>query len=341
MVDETARLRSKPRPGAILSVKGMFRQQRLKPLWLAVSSRVKLQPKWRMLEIKVILCPVDFSEFSLRAYRHALSVALHYRAKLVALHIVELWRYPSLSFVPSGKLYDETCQAFCKQGEQELQEFVRSSTADEHLPELVVELGNAADTILTFAARLRADTVVMGTHGRRGYDRLMLGSVAERVMRKAPCPVLIVNKPPNDLSAATNAGSGEHHLHRILFCTDFSANSERALNYAISATTEYDAELTLLHVLEEKPARTDQAIAAAMQQLERLIPAEVHKSLNTRFAVRVGKAYEQIVQFAKEAHPDIIAMGVRGRDSLDLAVFGSTTHRVIQLGPCPVLAVHI
>ena len=294
-----------------------------------------------MLEIKLLLCPVDFSEFSVRAYRHALSVAQHYRAKLVALHIVELWRYPSLSFVPPGPAYDETCQAFCEKGEQQLRELVRSNTRDAPPPELLVEQGNAADTILSVAARMRADVIVMGTHGRRGYDRMMLGSVAERVMRNAPCPVLVVNQPPDDSSAASNGVSQEHRLHRILFCTDFSENSERALNYAISATTEYDAELTLLHVLEEKPTKADQAIAAAGQQLERLIPVEMRKRLNTRSAVRVGKPYEQIIQFAKEAHPDIVAMGVRGRGSLDLAVFGSTTYRVIQLGPCPVLAVHI
>jgi nucleotide-binding universal stress UspA family protein len=294
-----------------------------------------------MLEIKLILCPVDFSEFSVRAYRHALSVAQHYRAKLVALHIVELWRYPSLSFVPPGPAYDETCQAFCEKAEQQLRELVRSNTRDASPPELLVEQGNAADTILSVAARMRADVIVMGTHGRRGYDRMMLGSVAERVMRNAPCPVLVVNKPPDGFSAASNEVGQEHRLHRVLFCTDFSENSEQALNYAISAATEYDAELTLLHVLDEKPAKTDQAIAAAGQQLERLIPVEMRKRLNTRAAVRVGKPYEQIIQFAKEAHPDIVAMGVRGRGSLDLAVFGSTTYRVIQLGPCPVLAVHI
>ena len=296
----------------------------------------------KMLQIKLILCPVDFSEFSVRAYRHALSVTQHYRAKLVALHIVELWRYPSLSFVPPGPAYDETCQAFCEKGNQELQELVRSNTlTNGPLPELVVEQGNAADSILTFATKRAADVIVMGTHGRRGYDRMVLGSVAERVMRNAPCPVLVVNKPPDDSSVVSNEGDREHRLRRILFCTDFSENSERALNYAISATTEYDAELTLLHVLEEKPAKTDQAMAAATQQLEQLIPAEVRKTLNTRSAVRVGKPYEQIIQFAKQEHPDIVAMGVRGRGSLDLAVFGSTTYRVIQLGPCPVLAVHI
>ena len=284
---------------------------------------------------------MDFSEFSVRAYRHALSVAKHYRAKLVALHIVELWHYPSLSFVPAGKAYDETCQAFFEKGEQELQELVRSNTHGEPLPQLVVEQGNAADTILSVAARLRADGIVMGRHGRRGYDRMMLGSVAERVMRNAPCPVLVVNQPPDKSSAASDEVGQEYRLHRILFCTDFSENSERALNYAISATTEYDAELTLLHVLEEKPAKSDQAIAAATQQLEQLIPAELRKTLHTRFAVRLGKPYEQIIQFAKEAHPDIVAMGVRGRGSLNLVVFGSTTYLVIQLGPCPVFAVHI
>ena len=82
-------------------------------------------------------------------------------------------------------------------------------------------------------------------------------------------------------------GPGSRVLQEV-----FSENSERALNYAISATTEYDAELTLLHVLEEKPANTDQAIITATQQLERLIPREVRKTLNTRFAVRVGKPYE-------------------------------------------------
>ncbi len=242
--------------------------------------------------------------------------------------------------MPSGTAYDETCQALCEKGEQQLQELVSSNTPGGHLPELVVERGNAADSILTFAARLGADSIVMGTHGR-GYDRLMLGSVAERVMRNASCPVLVVNKPPDNSTVVSNGGDHEHRLRRILFCTDFSENSERALNYAISATTEYDAELTLLHVVDEKPAKTDQAIAAATQQLERLIPAEVRKSLNTRFAVRVVKAYEEIIQFAKETHPDIVAMGVRGRGSLDLAVFGSTTYRVIQLGPCPVLADHV
>jgi nucleotide-binding universal stress UspA family protein len=220
---------------------------------------------------------------------------------------------------------------------------VKNHTHDEIQPELVVHQGIAPDSILSFAQAQKTDVIVMGTHGRRGYDRLMLGSVTDRVMRRAPCPVLAVCKPPHDSMAAGKERGHVHHLSRILFCTDFSENSERALNYAISATTEYDAELTLLHVLEEvpSPAKTEEAIAAATEQLDKLIPPEGRKTLKIKTAVRIGKPYRQIIQLALETQIDMVAMGVRGRGALDLAVFGSTTYRVMQLGPCPVLAVHV
>ena len=170
----------------------------------------------------------------------------------------------------------------------------------------------------------------------------MLGSVTDRVMRSATCPVLAVCCPPPD-SMAADIGQGHgHHLSRILFCADFSENSERVSDYAMSVTAEYDAELTLLHVLEEvaSPAKTEEAIATATEQLNKLIPSERRQTLKIRTVVRIGKPYRQIIQFALEAQIDLVAMGVRGRGSLDLAVFGSTTYRVIQLGPCPVL-VHV
>jgi hypothetical protein len=84
-----------------------------------------------MLEIKRILCPIDFSEFSARAYRHALSVAEHYRAKMVALHVVELWRYRSAEFAASLANYEEFCRALHEGGEQQLQEFVKNYAHDE------------------------------------------------------------------------------------------------------------------------------------------------------------------------------------------------------------------
>jgi nucleotide-binding universal stress UspA family protein len=298
-----------------------------------------------MLEIKLIVCPIDFSEFSIRAYHYAVSLAEHYRAKLVAQHIVELWRYPYADYAASQGDYQELWRALREGGEERLREFVKKHTHDEIQPELVVHEGIAADSILSFAQARKADVIVMGTHGRRGFDRLVLGSVTDRVMRTAPCPVLAISKLPHEFMAAGEERRHVHHLSRILFCTDFSENSQRALNYAISATAEYDAELALLHVLEDVPSppKTEEtiAIATATEQLNKLIPQEERKTLKTKTTVRIGKPYEQIIQFALEAQIDMVTMGVSGRGALDRAVFGSTTYRVIQLGPCPVLAVPV
>jgi nucleotide-binding universal stress UspA family protein len=296
-----------------------------------------------MLEIKLILCPVDFSEFSTRAYHYALSLAEHYRAKLVAQHIVELWRYPYADYAASQGDYEEFRRALGEGGKERLREFVKKHTHDEIQPELVVHEGIAADSILSFTQAQKADLIVMGTHGRRGFDRLVLGSVTDRVMRTAPCPVLAISKLPHDSSATGEERRRVHHLSRILFCTDFSEASERALTYAISATAEYNAELTLLHVLEEvpSPAKTEEAMATATQQLDKLIPQEGRKTFKIKTAVRIGKPYMQIIQFVVEAQIDMVTMGVSGRGGLDRAVFGSTTYRVMQLGPCPVLAVHV
>jgi nucleotide-binding universal stress UspA family protein len=132
-----------------------------------------------------------------------------------------------------------------------------------------------------------------------------------------------------------------HRLNRILACTDFSEDSDLALNYAFSAAAEYDAELTLLHVLEKAPSRakTDEAIAEATERLDKAIPPTRRNTLKIKTAVRIGEPYQQIIQFAQEAQNDMVSLGVRGRGALDIAVFGSTTYRVMQLGPCPVLTV--
>jgi len=305
-----------------------------------------------MLEIKLILCPVDFSEFSIRAHHYALSLAEHYRAQMVVQNVIELSRYPYAEYVASQGDYAEFCRVLHEGGKERLRKFVEKQPHDEIQLELVVNEGVAADSILLIAQERKVDLIVMGTHGRRGFDRLVLGSVTDRVMRTAPCPVLAISKPPHESmaheSAHDSTAKGEkrrhvHHLSRILFCTDFSENAERALNYAISVTREYNAELTLLHVLEEapNPVKAKKAIATAAEQLDKLIVSEERESLKVRTVVRIGKPYQQIIQLAVEAQTDTVIMGVSGRGALDRAVFGSTTYRVMQLGPCPVLAVPV
>jgi universal stress protein A len=132
-------------------------------------------------------------------------------------------------------------------------------------------------------------------------------------------------------------------IRRILCCIDFSAHSRRALEYSLSVAAAYDAEVTLLHVLDGIPDSADvgKETAAAIASMEELFPPDAPRSPKTHLQVRLGKAYKEILQSASEARSDLIVTGVRGRQSLDLAVFGSTTYRVIQLGPGPVLTVPI
>lgn len=294
-----------------------------------------------MPDLRRILCPIDFSQFSVRAYLHAVSLAEHYRAKLFVQHIVELWRYPSADFTASAESFEKFCRGLGENTEKELEQFLNNYTPDDVQPERVVQRGIASDSILAFAEAQKADLIVMGTHGRRGFDRLMLGSVTERVMRKASCPVLAVHKPAHDF-IIPDSRQDAVNLSRILFCTDFSENSRRALDYALSLAAEYDAELTLVHVLENaSPSASNEAIAKATGQLDKLIPLEMRKADRVKTRVCIGKPYEQIIRITLEAQTEMVVMAVRGRSALDLAVFGSTTHRVVQLGPCPVLVVHV
>jgi len=290
--------------------------------------------------IERILCPVDFSEASVKAYRHAQSIAGRYHATLLVQHIVEMWQYPSGSYVLSPDMFEDFRKALISNAERELQDFVKTSGGLQ--PECIVLESVAADAIVSLARARAIDLIVLGTHGRRGFDHLMLGSVTEHVLRHASCPVLAVRQTTPD-SRKHGAAEEPVPIRRIVCCVDFSAHSQRALEYALSAADAYGAEVSVLHVLDNIPDSADvgKETAAAMKNLEKLLPPAAPRSTKTHLEVRLGKAYREILQFASEVQADLIVTGVRGRQSLDLAVFGSTTYRVIQLGPGPVLTVPI
>jgi nucleotide-binding universal stress UspA family protein len=295
----------------------------------------------KMLKIKTILCPLDFSEYSEKAYDYAQSLAQHYEARLLLEHVVQplTSTYPYYAF---PETVNEVLWDLEAHREKQLEEFVAKHLIDGANIERFVHKGIITECILAFAQKQNADLIVMGTHGRHGFDRLTMGSVTEKVLRKAQCPVLVVRKPSHDFVSPGDAAQPVN-LRKVVFCTDFSENSSRAFTYALSLAMEYNAELTLLHVLENLPENEDleAAVAATKGKLEEPVPADAQNWCKIQSSVRVGKPYEQIVQMALEAQADLVVLGVRGRSAMDLALFGSTTHRVIQLGSSPVLAVHI
>lgn len=298
-----------------------------------------------MPQIKSILCPVDFSDFSIYAYEYAQSLAWHYKATLSLEYVlytpkpIEFWNiYPDS--------YKQSLRKEHADMERRLQEFAnrhtRTAIQQKCFVQDTAQGSSVTDAILSLAEEQSANLIVIGTHGLRGFDRLVLGAVAEKVLRLAGCPVLTVRKPAHHVASEVHDPEPVH-LSKMLLCADFSDPAHHAAKYAFSMAKEYGAELTLLHVLEDIPKSQDlqSATAQATKQLEEYIAPEARDGSNVKVVVRSGKPYMEITQVALETQSDLVIMGVRGRGSLHAAIFGSTTDRVIQLGAAPVLAVHI
>ena len=289
-----------------------------------------------MLKIERVLCPVDFSEFSDRACDYAHSIARHFGAKLFVLHVAE----PFLPIHPrqiSPLLIEQVYAQQTTDAEEKVRNLAARQNWNDVEYEVVLERGAVADLILQFVEDKNIDLITMGTHGRRGLDRLVLGSVTERILRTARPPVLAVHSLPE----GSGAREEPIQFRNILFCTDFSDNSPRALEYAILLACKYNAGISLLHVMESWGGGKDLEAERhqVLQQLRGVVPQNLQDCATVEAVVRAGKAYQEILGYAAETDTDLIVMGVRGRNVLDLAVFGSTTQRVIQLGQWPILVV--
>jgi nucleotide-binding universal stress UspA family protein len=204
--------------------------------------------------------------------------------------------------------------------------------------------GDAASEILDRAAAMPSDLIVMGTHGRSGFERLVLGSVTEKVIRKATCPVLTVPRPMEDVAPAA--------VTRILCAIDFSDASLRALEYALSLMQDTGAHLTLVHVVEVSPAPGVGAdleeralgayVAAAAharaERLQRMIPENLtpHRCVET--VVAIGSAHREILRIAAERASNVIVLGAHGFGVTHL-LFGSAAHHIVRQAHCPVLTV--
>jgi nucleotide-binding universal stress UspA family protein len=292
-----------------------------------------------------ILCPTDLSEASARPLRHAAALARWYGARLTVLHVVPTFD-PVL--VQPAQL-DGTVDYFQTPSRDDvLDEVRRVVDAAGDAPAdvtLVADAGDPVSTIVDRAVAMPADLLVIGTHGRGGFERLVIGSVAERLLRKAPCPVLTV--PPH----ATVTPAGVRFKH-ILCPMDFSPSSLQALGFAIDLARQADGAVTLLHVVEWLPDYEAQAFAEldmpeyrrhlienARERLEQLTVGEPRWWSEISEVVVVGRAYREILRVAAESPTDLIVMGAQGRGGVGLALFGSTTQQVVRGAECPVLTV--
>jgi nucleotide-binding universal stress UspA family protein len=294
-----------------------------------------------MIRITHVLCPVDFSEISQHALDHAAAIARWYEARLTLLYVFA--NLPTMD-LPPLVLED----ADRKRLMSDLRRMAAAVPRDVPVEFRVQEAPYVHEEILAQLGAMQADLLVIGTHGRSGFQRLFLGSVTEKVIRKATCPTLVVPPRAPDVPAGTPI-----EFRRILCAVDFSESSLDALALAINMAQEADAQLLLLHIVEFPPVLSEEptmpaldlsrvreaAAADARRKLHELIPEQARTYCTMDTAVVEGRAYREILRHATEWQSDLIVMGVHGRRALDLLVFGSTTHHVIRASACPVLIV--
>jgi nucleotide-binding universal stress UspA family protein len=300
-----------------------------------------------MIEIRRILCPTDLSDLSRRAFEHAVALARGYESEIKVVHVLEpILPGPGPTFYPSWKVLNPGVR---EQIEGEMAAMTSPAAESGVSVDCSVREGGATNEILEEARTLPADMVVMGTHGRSGFERWFLGSVTEKVMRKAPCPVLTV--PP--LAEGLHP-QGASLFGRILCPLDFSAPSDHALRYALSLAQEWRSEIVLVHVLEWPLAETAGGEPAwfdsreyrrfleddAHERLEQAVSDDARVWCRTDQVLASGKPWREVLRTAEERRTDLIVMGVRGRGRVDLALFGSTTQNVVRGAHCPVLVIH-
>jgi nucleotide-binding universal stress UspA family protein len=293
-----------------------------------------------------ILCPVDFSEASSHAVEQAIALADWAHAGITALHVYQPTFMPVPGLPePENRVSDAELQRVRAQTAA----CFGAAAARGIRVDVLVEVGQPAAHILDCAVGLPADVVVMGTHGASGFEHLVLGSVAEKVLRKATCAVLTV--PPR--AQATSRLPFE----RVLCAVDFSEASLAAVRFASTIVKGTGAILTLLHVVEwpwqepPPPAADDlppeQAAAlaeyrrylesSATARLSGLVSSDAAGQCPATPVVRHGKSYVEILRAAAADRPDLIVMGVHGRNAIDLMLFGSTTNQVVRRATCPVM----
>jgi nucleotide-binding universal stress UspA family protein len=277
------------------------------------------------MELRQILCPADFSNLSADALRYASMLARCGRARLVVAYAESFSPPPYFTEGQLGELERQTRDAF-RGAESALRRFVDAELDAEAASATEVRIVEAmpVDGILRLTRDIKADLIVMGTHGRSGMNRLMLGSVAERLLRESEVPVLTVR---GDTAAAMTPPK------TILCPVNNTPAAREALSMAAHLASCLGGNVVALHVKEDHAGQ-------GIGDLCAWVPDDVRSHCTIKELTRDGDAAEEIVSLAKETPCDLLVIGARHRRFFDSTVLGSTTARVVRHAPCPVLTVY-
>jgi nucleotide-binding universal stress UspA family protein len=281
------------------------------------------------ISFKNILFLTDFSDASRAALVYALAFARHHNAKLFPAHV---YNAVPVAYPENGGVYNFSPN-IKEANLAKLKDLVqRNCTSFEPL----LAEGTMEFAVQKWIEEYGIDLVVIGTHGRRGLQRFLLGSTAEAIFRTATCPVLTVGPhvsiKPYD----------ESRIDKILFATDLTRESGYAVSYALSFAHERRAHITFLHVIpEEVRHHTDHSRIAAFcqEELKKLVPEDAELWCEPEFRVKEGFPAEEIISFAETELPDLIVLGLPKDKDFSTHFQTGVTYKVVASAPCPVLTV--
>jgi nucleotide-binding universal stress UspA family protein len=287
-----------------------------------------------MLSIRRILWPTDFSMGAGRAFPHAAAMAAWHEAELHVLNAKEEETEAGASFPVSQETLTDLLTAEGDPPQHvDLDALTLVQEQQEH--------ASPAQSIVTYAENHDVDLVVAGTPGRRGLQRLLIGSVAEEVLRTAPCPVLTV-RDKQDVAPAWS-------VRNVLVPIDFSDAALDALRHAKELALTYGAQITLLHAVEEvvypsaygvEPANLPgpQVIDRVEQNLAELVRTEVGYE-HVVIEAKVGYAPSIILDYAGANEVDLVVIATHGRTGLERMLLGSVAERIVRRSSAPVFVV--
>lgn len=297
------------------------------------------------MKIKKILVPTDFSDNADQALAYATKIAMSGDSSEITLfHVISLFQddpnNPALRF-PNVEQLLQSLEKTALSRFNELEILHQQISINKK----TVRGISAAEEIINLANSEEIDLIVMGTHGRTGLSHFLMGSVAERVIRHQPCPILTIKQ-----SHAVR--ELEPILEKFVVAVDFSNYSKMALIHAVDLASVFDATLEILYVIEEQihpafyvtgetsllsifPDLREKSLRALQEYAEKEIKNKVEYSTH----VREGRAYSEIINFAEEQNADMIFMATHGLSGLDHFLIGSTTEKVVRKAKTPVFTV--
>lgn len=300
-----------------------------------------------MLRLQRILFPTDFSASANGALAHAARLTARTGAELHVLHVVEPAASVPADWVEDLRLTLEDLAVDLSAPPPAFPNARREPGALVPLVSTIEYADRVAPALLSYVERHDVDLVVMGTQGRRGLRRMLMGSVAEEVVRSAPCPVITVS--------GQEAREAHRPVRRIVAPVDFSDHAALAARHAAALAEAYAAELDLLHVLDAATVPTGSAprlvligvSADEMRGRAREALAQLAAALRAEFPglheigvhARLGQPARDVVGFAEEREADLVVVGSRGQTGMTRLLTGSVAEAVIRSAPCPVLTV--